>query len=138
MERSDEVAAELARLLDTFGTPAMGLAFSDAISTEPGVLVIGSDPDEWWDESESRRRVLTAQAEELHGIISKVIHCEGWAEGQIGWGAARLELTVPDGPTTTMRLTATYARRPEGWKIVQAHASVGVPNVEATGQELTT
>jgi hypothetical protein len=138
MERSDEVANDLAKLLGTFGTPAMGSAFSAAISSEPGVLVIGSDPDEWWDEPEKLTRVVAAQADELQGVVSKVVHSEGWTEGQMGWGAARVELAVPDGPATTMRLTATYARRDGGWKIVQAHASVGVPNEETTGQELTT
>ena len=42
-----------------------------------------------------------------------------------------------DGSAAMMRITATLARRPAGWKIVQCHASVGAANEEIVGKELT-
>ena len=38
MEQSGEVRGFLSSLIETFGTPRMGPAFTDAISAEPGVL----------------------------------------------------------------------------------------------------
>jgi len=36
-----------------------------------------------------------------------------------------------------MRFTATLVRRAGAWKIVQGHASVGAPNTQVVGKELT-
>ncbi len=38
MEESEEVRGFLSSLIETFGTPRMGPAFTGAISAEPGVL----------------------------------------------------------------------------------------------------
>lgn len=56
MERSDEVADFLTSLIKTFGTEQMGSAFTAAISTEPGALVVGTDPSEWWDRPDALSR----------------------------------------------------------------------------------
>jgi SnoaL-like domain len=138
MERSDEISGLVKSLMETFGTPSMSSAFLNVLSTEPGTLVIGSDPQEWWNQPDQLRRVLTAQSDELRGVSAKVVHCEGWVEGTVGWAAARAEVSLPDQPPVMMRLTATWARREGDWKLVQAHASLGVPNEEAVGKELTT
>jgi SnoaL-like domain len=138
MEKSDEISGLVTSLVETFGTPAMSSAFWNVLSTEPGTLVIGSDPQEWWDHPDQLRRVLTAQTDELRGLSAKVVHCEGWAEGTVGWAAAKAEMSLPDLPPVMMRITVTWARREGDWKIVQAHASLGVPNEEAVGKNLTT
>jgi SnoaL-like protein len=66
-----------------------------------------------------------------------VSHCEGWVEGEIGWGAVKADVVFPGGPSAQLRITAPLARRPGGWKIVQCHASAGAPNEEIVGKELT-
>lgn len=137
MERSDEVRDALSSLIETFGTEKMGSAFTDAISLEPGTLVIGTDPSEWWDSREVLTRALNAQSEELRGAVARVTHAEGWVEDGIGWGAVGVDIEFPGAPTARMRFTATLSRRPEGWKIVQSHASVGTANQEVVGKELT-
>jgi hypothetical protein len=138
VEKSDEISGLMNSLLDTIGTPAMSSAFLNALSTEPGTLLIGSDPKEWWNEPDQLRRALTAQNDELQGISAKVVHCEGWVEGTVGWAAARVETNIPDQPPVIMRFTATWAREEPNWRVVQGHASLGVPNEEAVGKELTT
>jgi hypothetical protein len=137
MEKSEEISGLLRSLLETFGTPAMSSAFVEALSTEPETLVIGSDPQEWWNHPDQLRRALIAQSDELQGVSAEVVHCEGWVEGTVGWGAAKAEMTVPDRQPVIMRITVTCTRRDGAWKIVQTHASVGVPNEEAVGKELT-
>jgi hypothetical protein len=137
MERSAELRDVVSSLIQTFGTDQMGSAFADAISSEQGTLVIGTDPQEWWDDTDSLFSALKAQSDELRGAAATVTHAEGWVEGDVGWGAVKVDIAFPGAPTASMRFTATLARRPAGWKIVQGHASVGAPNEEVVGTELT-
>jgi SnoaL-like protein len=137
MEQSEEVRGFLASLIGTFGTPQMRAAFTDALSADPGVLIIGSDPAEWWDRPDDLRRAVETQSEELQGLTVTVSHSEGWVEGGIGWAAARADVALAEGQSVGLRITATLARRNGGWKIVQAHISVGVANEEVVGKELT-
>ncbi len=137
MERSEEVRVALTSLMNTFGTPAMGSAFLSAMSSEPETLVIGTDPEEWWDDPDDIKRAMSAQGDELQGMVANVLHTEGWVEGNVGWAAGRAEIEAPGGSRLNMRITAVYLRRHDGWKVAQAHASVGVANEEVVGKELT-
>ena len=137
MEQSEEARGFLSSLTETFGTPRMGPAFTDAISAEPGVLMVGTDPAEWWDNPDDLLRAMQVQSAELQGAAATVSHSEGWIEGGIGWGAVKADIVFPDGSAAMLRITATLARRSGGWKIVQMHASVGAANEEIVGKELT-
>jgi SnoaL-like domain len=107
------------------------------LSAEPGVLVVGTDPAEWWDNPDDLLRAMQAQSTELQGAAATVSHSEGWTEGGIGWGAVKADIVFPNGSAVMLRITATLARRSGGWKIVQFHASVGAANEEIAGKELT-
>jgi hypothetical protein len=137
MEKSEEVRDVLSSLVETFGTEQMGAAFSNATSSEPGTLLIGTDPKEWWDTPESLSAALKAQGEELLGAVATVTHAEGWVQGDVGWGAVKIAVAFSAAPPATLRFTATLAREPDGWKMVQGHASVGVDNEDVVGRELT-
>ena len=137
MEQSEEARGFLSSLTETFGTPRMGPAFTDAISAEPGVLMVGTDPAEWWDNPDDLLRAMQVQSAELQGAAATVSHSEGWIEGGIGWGAVKADIVFPDGSAAMLRITATLARRSGGWKIMQMHASVGAVNEEIVGKELT-
>jgi SnoaL-like domain len=137
MENSEELRGLLSSLVETFGTAGMGSAFADAIAAEPGVLMVGTDPAEWWDDPEDLLRVVQVQSKELQGAAATVRHSEGWIQGEVGWGAVRADVSFPDGSAAMLRITATLVRRPGGWKIVQCHLSVGMANEEVVGRELT-
>jgi len=137
MEQSEDVRGLLSSLVETFGTAQMAAAFTAAMAAEPGVLMVGTDPAEWWDDPGELLRALQAQSKELQGTAATVSHGEGWVEGEIGWGAVKADVVFPGGPPARLRITATLARGPGGWKIVQCHASVGSPNQEIAGKELT-
>jgi len=115
----------------------MGDAFADAMSSDPGTLLIGTDNIEWWDSQVSLRRAIKAQGQELEGARATVTQTEGWTDGSVGWGAGRFEVAFADGPGRQLRFTATVVNQADGWKIVQGHVSMGVPNEEAVGKELT-
>ena len=137
MEQSEEIRDLLASLIETFGKPQWGRAFISAMSEERGVLLVGMDPAEWWDNVDHMQRALHAQTAELQGASAEVNHSEGWVQGEVGWGAVKADVVALDGPPVAARVTATLARGPVGWKIVQFHASVGATNEEVFGQELT-
>ena len=101
------------------------------------MLVVGTDPAEWWDNPDDLLRALQQQSAELQGAVATVSHSEGWVEGDIGWGAVKADIVFPGGPAVMMRITAMMARRSGGWKIVQFHGSVGAANEEVVGKELT-
>ena len=137
MEQSGEIREFLSTLIETFGTPRMGQAISAAVAAEPGVLMVGTDPAEWWDNPDALRRAMQAQSTELQGVATTVSHAEGWIQGEVGWGAVKADVAFPHGSAAMMRITATLTRRPGGWKIVQCHVSVGAANEEVIGKKLT-
>lgn len=137
MEKSEELRGFLSALIETFGTPRMGPAFADAIAAEPGVLMVGTDPAEWWDDPDDLLRVMQVQSKELQGAAATVTHAEGWIQGEVGWGAARADVSFPDGSAAMLRVTATLVRRSSVWKIIQGHISVGTANEAVVGKELT-
>jgi hypothetical protein len=136
MEASEEIRSLLRSLIDSWGTTRMWPVFDDAISTDDGTLLIGTDPSEWWQEQSDLRRVLKAQSEELQGSQATPSRIDAWSEGVVGWGAAQFEIAFPGVAAASARLTMTFAQRPEGWKVVQGHFSVGVAN-EDLFKELT-
>lgn len=137
MDQSGDVRGFLSSLVETFGTAQMASAFTDAMAAEPGVLMVGTDPAEWWDDPDELLRAMQAQSTELQGAAATVSHSEGWGQGDIGWGAVKADVVFPNGSATLLRITATLVRRPAGWKVVQCHISVGAPNEEIVGKELT-
>jgi hypothetical protein len=110
------------------------------ISSRPGTILIGTDPREWWSEREQILSTLAAQAKEISqsGITVEAGELAVESEDGFAWIADRPRFVMPDGSTVEGRVTAVFLREDDGWKIVQWHASLGVPNEEAIGEELTT
>ena len=46
-------------------------------------------------------------------------------------------MKLPDGTEIPFRITGVYHQENGEWKVVQWHASIGISNEEAIGQELT-
>ena len=108
------------------------------ISRQDGVLGIGTDPDEWWVGHAKLRDIMKTQMAEMGGHITIVDSDPvAYAEGTVGWVADRPRFRLDDGTESPIRLTATFHREQDDWKIVQFHVSVGVPNEEVVGRELT-
>ena len=58
---------------------------------------------------------------------------EAYVEGTVGWGMPRPTLTLPNGKTLTPRWGAVFHQEDGQWKLVQLHASVGIPNEQLMG-----
>ncbi|HEX5851126.1 MAG TPA: nuclear transport factor 2 family protein, partial [Rubrobacter sp.] len=59
---------------------------------------------------------------------------DAFVEGTVGWASSRFSWRRTDDREIPMRWSAVFPREDGEWKLVQAHASVGVPNEEAFGE----
>jgi ketosteroid isomerase-like protein len=51
----------------------------------------------------------------------------------IAWAEGRRRFTNRDGHERPVRMTGVFAREDGQWKVVQSHASIGVPNADIFG-----
>jgi hypothetical protein len=108
------------------------------ISQQPGVLNIGSDPNEWWPGYDTFMRVARIQVQELGGVRVAQSDPQAYREGSVGWVADQAAFQLADGTTVPFRLTAVFHQEDSAWKLVQSHNSVGILNEDAMGRHLTT
>ena len=110
-------------------------AIDEFTSRRSPMLFIGTDPEEWWEDSQSIREMLRAQA--AAGVTVIPGEVVAYREGSVGWIADRGSFRLPDGAEVPFRLTAVFHQEDGGWRMVQEHASIGIPNTEAIGQDFT-
>ncbi len=134
-KRSPEIEAVVGRVLDSFsnGDPDVMLRVA---SPGPEFRSIGTDPAEWWD-AETFLALMRIQLREMSGVSHEVLHIEGWELDRVGWAATRVTVELGD-LDSEMRITAVLVLDAGQWRIVQWHASEGVPNEESLGVSLTT
>lgn len=98
------------------------------VSRRAGVRMVGTDPAQWL-EGPKVTEYLKKEVKVLGGIV-KVSQggTEAYQEGSVGWGVANPILILPDGKQITPRWSAVFHQEDGEWKLVQLHASVGIPN----------
>jgi class 3 adenylate cyclase len=136
-EENPEVKAVIARWLRAAGT-ADWATTANLFARSEGLRYIGTDFHEWWQGPE----VATVFAAHMGSVPSFEIEIdpdeiEGYSDGTVGWGAARSHIRFGDAEPVAVRHTAVLALDAGYWQIVQAHNSVGVPNKDVTGVDLT-
>ena len=97
-------------------------------SRDPCAVAIGSDPAEWsegYDEMMRLMRDSTPDAE--IGITAGLDDVKAFAEGTVGWAAGHGYFEI-GGKRVPVRITAVVHQEDGEWKMVQTHASIGVPN----------
>jgi ketosteroid isomerase-like protein len=114
-------------------------AFVDrALSRQEGLLVIGSDPREWWTGYATAAERFKTQIREMGGQLRATPgDLQAYREGSVGWAADHPTFRLPDGTELALRLTGVFRQEDGEWRCVQWHASIGVGNEEAVGKELT-
>ena len=100
------------------------------ISQQAGVLVIGTDPDEWWADYDTIISLMTAQTEAMSGS-SISGDPQAYSQGDVGWVADQSKMVMADGTEINFRITLVFAKEAGDWKIVQWHVSIGIPNEDA-------
>ena len=129
MERSSEIEELVA---DWFAAASRGDAsvVDRYVTADPSVRVVGSDPNEWIQGGELVAEFLRGEVAGAGGDVYTPSETEGYREGDVGWAATNLTITLPDGKRIQPRWTAVFVHQ-DGWKFVQTHASIAVPNDEA-------
>lgn len=106
------------------------VAVTETMSQEPGFLVIGTAPSEWFTSAAAMEQASRAAAATGGGGMPPLenIEIEAYQEGTVGWGSERGTLRLPNGVALTIRGTFVVHQEGGRWKAVQAHTSVGIPD----------
>jgi ketosteroid isomerase-like protein len=100
------------------------------LSLRPDTVHIGTAAEEW----ETSEQALDAIALEGGSDIQLVVDDIGiHVQGDIAWAEGRGRFTRADGAERAVRVTYVLIREDGRWKVVQSHASIGVPNSETFG-----
>jgi len=110
-------------------------AIERLFSRQSGVLAIGSDPNEWWSGYDTIVRAFKVQLQEMGTRQIQVGELNTFVEGAVGWADRHITRRMND-EEMTIRETIVFHKEDGEWKIVQFHASLGVPNTEVFGKEL--
>jgi len=102
------------------------------------VVMIGTDPQEWWQGFKEVTGAFRAQFQALGGglqISNSNPQC--WSEGNIGWFADQFKLGAA-GTQVPCRLTCVVTKDSNGqWRMAHGHCSIGVSNQEAIGLDVS-
>ena len=82
--------------------------------------------------------MFKSQLKELRGLQLLADAPQAYRDGSIGWVAGQPILKFSDGTEMLVRLTAVFQMEENGWKIVQWHFSMGIPNEDSIGEMPTT
>lgn len=108
------------------------------LSADPSLRIVGTDPSEWL-QGEKAVDLLRSDLAVLAGNASfEIREIEAFSEGDFGWGAAALTITLGAGMKVSPRWSAAFHREAGQWKAVQVHASVGVTNEQLFGTTFQT
>jgi hypothetical protein len=95
-------------------------------SLEEGVVIIGNDPKEWFDDRESILAFMKAGGSSKLKIT--VQNLKAYSEGTVGWSMDRVMVQMPDGVEIPIRHTRIFHKEDDLWKMVHLHVSVAVPD----------
>ena len=98
-------------------------AANDLISRDPALIFIGS-AGEWIDDQDTLRSGTQVPGEGLEAGPNPI----AYANGDVGWFADQPSWLFADGTRAEMRLTSVLQHEPAGWRVVNVHMSVAVPD----------
>jgi SnoaL-like domain len=129
MHPSAEVRTAVLRLYESMAAGDVN-AIERLFSRRDGVLVIGSDPAEWWVGHDAITRAFAAQLRDTGARRIEPGELTAFAEGVVGWAADRRTIQQTTGNELIVRETTVWHQEEGEWKLVQFHASVAVTNAD--------
>jgi hypothetical protein len=127
MERSREVADALVRFYQAFGVGTTE-AFDSVVSHDPDAMAIGTDRR--LDNRDAWKQTFTS----LSGVTVERSEVRGFRHDGVGWIVDYPTFVLSDGRSLPARLTAVARDEGDGWKLVQLHISVAVPDEVALAE----
>jgi uncharacterized protein (TIGR02246 family) len=101
------------------------------LSERPDGVHIGTDGEEW----ETSKQIVDAVAaaggaDDIQAVADDLgIHIQG----DVAWAEGHGRFTRAGGGERPVRMTCVLIRENGQWKVVQSHASIGVPNADTFG-----
>jgi hypothetical protein len=132
VQESQGVKEALQRFYDAFTANDVKAFEEGVLTSQQEILAIGTAPHEW---HTGRDKMLEEFG--MEGVRLRGGDMTAWEEGSVGWFADRPTFTLPDGTEVECRLTGVMRNEDAGWRLVQAHFSIGIPDEEAAGQDWT-
>lgn len=130
MQRSSELE-DLVRTWFEAATRGDASLVDALVSQEEGTRLIGSDPNERFRGGGAVAEFLRGEVEGAGGQADFApTETEAFSEGTVGWATTTLTITMPDGRHVSPRWSAVFRQENGGWKFVQTHASIAIPNEE--------
>jgi ketosteroid isomerase-like protein len=133
-----QASPQLCTIIETWFT-SWGQALHDGttwadrhLSNQSELHAVGTDPSDWF-EGEQAFAQLRQEMAEMSDITFSPGTISAYEEGTVGWGIARPTLALPNGKQVSLRWSAVFHQEAGQWKLVQYHASVGVPNEQLFG-----
>jgi adenylate cyclase len=105
------------------------------LSDDPGTLMIGTDPAEWWHGAETRL-IWGRQLQEMGPFPVTATEIEAWEEGSVGWASVKERIDLEGGALDSRATYILHLERGE-WKVVHVHWSFPRSNEETLGRSLT-
>jgi len=137
MNTSKEIADVMKNFYDRWSV-GDGAFLNDLLTKQGDIVFVGTDPKEWWQGRENVYKIVSTQFKEMAGVTITPGRLSAYAHGDTGWAVDDPTLRMPNGTQASLRFTCVFERESGDWRLVHAHASVGVPNEDVIGQELTT
>jgi ketosteroid isomerase-like protein len=100
------------------------------LSERPDAVHIGTDAEEWDTSNQVVDAVPAAGGDDIQAVADEFdIHIQG----DVAWAEGRGRFTRAGGGERPVRMTCVLIRENGQWKVVQSHASIGVPNADIFG-----
>lgn len=127
MKHSSEIKQLMTRFYDEASKGNFDVV--DGLVSHDDVRWIGTDPNEWWETPAAVSKAWRDQTVEAGAPLRiSAGDLVAYEQDNVAWVSDRPTFHMADGTTIPFRLTVVWLRDPKGWRIVQFHSSVGVPN----------
>ncbi len=138
MEQSGELRDLAVRFYEAVNAGDFSLV-ERHVSRQEGAVFVGTDPNEWWEGYEALVEAMRAQEEAIGGDGPQIVpeQIQAYREGSVGWVVDRDTFRLPNGKEVPFRTTFLFLQEDGEWKLVHAHASVGVKNEEMFREDVT-
>jgi class 3 adenylate cyclase len=136
MERSPEIEAFIRRYWRAFvehDLPAMANMTADSQDFR---MVLTAD-DEWFKGSRQVEETFARRAGDIGVVGVEFDRLEAFQHGDSGWWAAAIVVSRTTGEDVAFRNTGAVIIDAGNWRVTQVHTSIGVPNSESYGYEIS-
>jgi len=126
MHLCDELKNVVLQHYGKFDSGEQAASIKNIYSLEEGVVIIGNDPNEWFDDRDSILAFMRAGGSSKMDIT--VQNLKAYCEGTVGWTTDQVTVKLPNGKELPIRHTRIFHKEDGAWKMVHLHVSIPVPN----------